>query len=389
MNTTSHLSTRAKNTLGYRLFTYLCIVCSIVTLYSTPFTTYAVITPSFETFSARPPIHVSAVTQTPQGLTPTIIKSVYHLPASGGIGTIAIIDAYHNPDIESDLAGFDTQFSLSACTVHNKCLSVHKMSTTTRSNADWSLETALDLEWAHAIAPNAHILLVEAESSRGTHLMDAIDYARNRADIVAISMSWGGNEFKNETALDSHFISKPTHPIVFTASSGDDGTGASWPAVSPYVIAVGGTTLNLDEHKHFVSEKAWNGSGGGISMYEPEPTYQKNYSIPNAHSKRASPDVSYVADPRTGFAVYHNGSWFVIGGTSAGAPQWAGIASLSYETKQPLSLEKLYTDKARTDSEAFFRDIVSGKNGSCTYYCSAHKRYDYVTGLGSPQTYIF
>ena len=263
------------------------------------------------------------------------------------------------------------------------------MATSTKSNSGWGLETALDIEWAHAIAPNAKILLVESENASGNHLIQSIDYARTRPDVVSISMSWGGDEFKGETKLDSHFMSKATHPIVFVASSGDDGAGASWPAVSPYVLSVGGTTLSFDSRNRFVSEKAWNGSGGGISIYEPEPSYQKDYSIPNSKGKRAIPDVSYAGDPASGFAIYHEGSWFVVGGTSAGAPQWAAIASLAFSTKQPLSLTRLYGDKAASNNDAFFRDITSGKNGSCAYYCTARKRYDYVTGLGSPQTYIF
>jgi hypothetical protein len=210
-------------------------------------------------------------------------------------------------------------------------------------------------------------------------------------------MSWGGDEFGDEATLDKHFIDKfstPTRPVSFFASSGDDGTGASWPAVSPNVVAVGGTSLNIDKSGHFISEKAWEGSGGGMSAYEPEPSYQITYSIPRANNKRAIPDVSFAADPVYGFSVYHvenisNKSaqavakgWYVVGGTSAGAPQWAAIASLG----QTVSLASLYRDKASALASTFFRDIVSGKNGTCTYYCNARARYDYVTGLGSPIT---
>lgn len=262
------------------------------------------------------------------------------------------------------------------------------MSSTTKDDAGWSLESALDSEWSHAIAPSSKILVIEAASSKGSDLLKAIDYARSRSDVVSVSMSWGGDEFKTETGLDKHFVatstSKTGQHISFFASSGDDGTGASWPAVAQNVIAVGGTSLDMSSSQ-FVSEKAWSGSGGGISKYETEPAYQKDYSIPQANNKRATPDVSFAADPDHGFSVFHSGKWYVIGGTSAGAPQWAAIASLG----KGFSGADMYSDKASASNGAFFRDITSGKNGTCVYYCQARKRYDYVTGLGSPLTYKF
>jgi len=139
-----------------------------------------------------------------------------------------------------------------------------------------------------------------------------------------------------------------------------------------------------------VSESAWSGSGGGVSAYETEPDYQKTYNIPKAGGKRAIPDVSYNADPQSGFPVYKTtgsskNGWYEVGGTSAGAPQWAAIQSLD----KSVSLSAIYKDKASTSTLKFFRDITSGSNGTCQYYCDARKRYDYVTGLGSPQTSKF
>ena len=201
------------------------------------------------------------------------------------------------------------------------------------------------MEWAHAIAPSAKILLVEADTPSGANLMKAVDYARARTDVVSVSMSWGGQEFKGETSLDSHFTS--THGIAFFASSGDSGAGTSWPAASPKVIAVGGTHIRLSSSGTFVSETAWDGSGGGISVYEKEPAYQKTYNISRSHGMRATPDVAYNADPSSGFSVYHAGGWYVVGGTSAGAPQWAAIAALGANTvSTELSLSKLYKDKS-------------------------------------------
>ena len=357
----------------------------------------------FSDFKASPPLHVLGVGSTaPKGMTPAQIKMVYKLPQnvavpSGARKTIAIIGVYANPDMESDLAAFDKAFALPACTASSGCLELHPMSAPTKTAASvpatkaekgWDMEAALDVEWAHAIAPNAKILLVEADTPSGANLMTAVDYARSRADVVSVSMSWGGQEFKGETSLDSHFTS--THAVAFFASSGDSGAGTSWPAASPKVIAVGGTRIHLSSSGTFVSETAWDGSGGGISIYEKEPAYQKTYNISRSHGMRAIPDVAYNADPSSGFSIYHSGAWYVVGGTSAGAPQWAAIAALGTSTKSVApTLAKLYKDKSSTANSAYFRDIVSGTNGDCGYLCSARARYDYVTGLGSPQTASF
>ena len=351
--------------------------------------------PNLDYYQARPPIHILAgTTALPRGLTPSEVKSAYNLPPSGGSGTIAIISGYHHPDIESDLAAFDSQFGLPACTVKNKCLEIHSMKSGIKDDPGWDMETALDAEWAHAIAPKAKILVVESASDSGTNLLKSVDYARGRSDVTAVSMSWGGGEFKGEDALDSHFkastVRTAANPLQFFASSGDDGAGVSWPAASVNVVAVGGTSLSVNNDGRFLSEKAWTGSGGGVSAYEKEPSYQAAYSIPKSNSMRAIPDVSYAADPIHGFSVYHKpntasktaNGWYVVGGTSAGAPQWAAIQAIGHSTKA----FDLYDDKSSVAATGFFRDIVSGANGDCGYYCSARKRYDYVTGLGSPLT---
>ncbi len=321
-------------------------------------------------------------------MSPDQIKSAYGLPKTGGHGTIAIIDVYDDPQMEKDLGVFDKQFGLADCTTANGCFEKHKMSASTSAKTSWALETSLDVEWSHAIAPDAKILLVEAVTPSGKNLLDAVDYARGRSDVVAISMSWGGGEFSDETSLDSHFVS--TNGTTFFASAGDNGTGASWPASSPNVVGVGGTKLTLDKNGKVTSETAWTGSGGGISAYESAPSFQNSYSIPKAGGKRAIPDVSYDADPKSGFSVYKStasgaGKWYEVGGTSAGAPQWAAIKSLGLSADN----QKFYKDKASDSSKSFFRDIVSGKNGTCGYICDARAHYDYVTGLGSPLTVKF
>jgi subtilase family serine protease len=338
----------------------------------------------FADYQGTPPVHMfGSSTKSPIGMTPSEIKTVYHLPQDGGKGSIAIIDAYDDPTIETDLAAFDKQFGLPPCTKANGCLTQHLMSAKEAENSGWSVETALDVEWAHAIAPDAKILLVEATTQSGTNLLSAVDYAASQKGVVAISMSWGGAEFPEETSLDAHF--KSVSDAVFLASSGDNGTDASWPATSPGVIGVGGTHVSVTSGRTFRSETAWSGSGGGISSYEKEPTFQSAYNIPRANGMRATPDVSYDADPASGFPVYHAGKWQEVGGTSAGAPQWAAIVSLG----SGISLRELYADKAASDNTGYFRDIVSGTNGSCGFLCTARKHYDYVTGLGSPLTVRF
>ena len=348
----------------------------------------------FSDFQGKPPVHVyRSAEKAPSGVTPAEIKKIYNLPATGGKGTIALIDAYDDVNMESDLAAFDKQFNLPACTMANGCFEKHKMATSTASNSGWAMETSLDVEWAHAIAPNAKILLVEAKTPSGANLMSAVDYAAARKDVVAVSMSWGGAEFSDELAEDSHFVGKASSSVAFFASSGDDGAGASWPASSPNVIGVGGTSLELASSGTLIAESAWSGSGGGVSAYEKEPAWQTAYKISKANGMRAIPVVSYVADPASGYPVYlttgtgskAKGSWNTVGGTSAGSPQWAAIQALGGTA----ALDKFYTDKASTSTLKFFRDITSGSNGTCKYYCDARKRYDYVTGLGSPQTTRF
>jgi subtilase family serine protease len=362
------------------------VAVSVVAVYIGP----AAAAYRFSNFKGKPPIHVrTSGGKSPSGVAPSVIKKIYNLPSSGGSGTIAIIDAYDDAAIENDLGVFDAAYGLAACTTKNKCLEKHLMATSTKTNSGWALETSLDVEWAHAIAPQAKILLVEAKTESGANLLSAIDYAADRKDVVSVSMSWGGDEFSDELSYDSHFASK--YGTAFFASSGDDGTGVSWPAVSPSVVGVGGTSLELSASgTTLVSESAWSGSGGGVSAYETQPDYQKAYAVPKANGMRAVPDVSYDADPASGYAVYKTtgsskNGWYTVGGTSAGAPQWAAIYAIGHSA----SLTAMYGDKASSSTLKFFRDIASGSNGTCKYYCDARKRYDYVTGLGSPLTVNF
>jgi subtilase family serine protease len=305
------------------------------------------------------------------GNSPANIKAAYNLPATGGQGTIAIIDAYDDPNVASDLQTFSTQFALPSAN-----LEVHKMSSSVRGNVNWGVEISLDVQWAHAIAPNAKILLVEANSASLSDLLSAINYARLRSDVVSISMSWGASEFSGETAYDSYLTS--AYGATFYVSSGDSGAGTSWPAVSANVVCVGGTTLTFSNGV-VSSETAWSGSGGGVSTYVPKPAYQAN--VPYAN--RAIPDVSYDADPNSGVAVYdsYGYGWIVVGGTSAGAPQWAAIDSLGLSVTSQ-NIYNVYSQASTYPAD--FRDITSGSNGY-----SAGVGYDLATGVGSPLTTNF
>jgi len=338
---------------------------------------------SSNSWMAHPTFHLrdKASSLAVSGLSPTQIRAAYNLPSTGGSGTIAIVDAYDDPTVAADLNTFSTQFGLLAPNFEE-----YKMSSGIPTDSGWALEISLDVQWAYAVAPSAKILLVEATSSSDTDLLAAVDYARSRSDVVAISMSWGGSEFSGESSYESHFTSNNGGQIVFFASSGDSGAGVSWPAVSANVVGVGGTKLTFNGGGAVTSETAWSGSGGGVSKYIPEPSYQVTYGVTGTNSKRAVPDVSYDADPNSGVAVYdstpYSGSsgWWVVGGTSAGSPQWAAIQSLGLTATN----NNFYKDAKSASYSSYLRDITSGSNGYSTKV-----GYDLVTGLGSPLTTNF
>lgn len=342
---------------------------------------------------AYPPHHIKPKTPSEYatGLTPKQIVNAYgfsKITAQGEGQIIGIIDAFDNPNAEADLAVFNQKFDLPPCTTSNGCfIKLYANGTKPAGNANWGLEIALDIQWAHAVAPKAKILLIEAQDNSFSALIQAIQVAIKKGANV-ISMSWGGDEFYGESEIDEVFN---VPDVTFTAASGDAGTGVIYPAVSPYVIAVGGTSLSVDAAGNYVSEVAWSGSGGGLSLYENEPSYQTNFPIPNNPSMlRGVPDVSYNANPYTGFSVYdtygHSG-WLVVGGTSAGAPQWAGLIAIAKSAalqKLNLTNENLYF-AAKANYTLNFHDIIEGSNGTCGYYCETRKGYDYVTGIGTPK----
>lgn len=341
--------------------------------------------------SANPLMHMSPSVTNPNpiGYTPAQIAQAYgfnQIAFSGGTvrgdgtgQTIAIVDAYNDVNIAADLQVFDTKFGISAPPKFTTAVERGAM-----TDAGWALETALDVEWAHAMAPKANILLVEARSSSLADLMTAVDYARNQPGVSVVSMSWGGSEFASETAYDSYLTTPLGHaPITFVAASGDNGTVSSWPAVSPNVLAVGGSSLTLSQGS-YASETAWSGSGGGYSTIETEPTYQQTVQT-SGH--RSFPDVAYDADPNHGFAVYDStpyvrqSGWFEVGGTSAGAPQWAALVAIADQGRALGGQQSLGNAQSAIYGlpASDFHDIQSGSNGH-----AASAGYDLVTGRGSP-----
>jgi subtilase family serine protease len=316
--------------------------------------------------------------KSPTGLSPAAIKSVYGFSTSstaGGGKTVAIVDAYDDPSAESDLGVFSSMFGLPACTTANGCFQKVNQrggAAYPRTDPGWALEISLDVQWAHAIAPGAKILLVEADSNSFANLFAAEDYAKAHAQYV--SNSWGGSEFSGESGYDSHFQQSG---VSFFVSSGDAGLPAEYPSASPNVVSVGGTTLHFSGST-FTGETGWSSGGGGCSGYEAATSAQSSFSQygqVNCGGRRATPDVSLDADPASGVSVYDStryqgrSGWFTVGGTSASSPM---LAARSATAAAVVNAAYVY------GSSITFRDITSGSNGA-----SCLVGYDLCTGRGS------
>jgi subtilase family serine protease len=298
--------------------------------------------------------------------------------------TIAIVDAYDDPTAETDLNTFSQQYGLpKTCASTNNapgCFVFTKVDQNggtryPRRDAGWALEISLDIQWAHAIAPKATILLVEAASNSFSNLFAAEDYATAHAAYV--SNSWGGSEFSSETngTYDGHF-NRPAVSIF--VSAGDAGLPAEYPSASRYVTSVGGTTLAFNSDGTLKSETGWSGGGGGCSLYETATSDQaafSGYGQVNCGGKRATPDVSLDADPASGVSVYDStqyqgqAGWWKVGGTSASSPMWAARAAVS---------GALVNSTYVYGNNIGFGDITSGNNGAPCLV-----GYDLCTGRGS------
>jgi subtilase family serine protease len=330
--------------------------------------------------------------------TPTQIRAAYGVnkitfssgtvTGNGKGQTIAIVDAYDDPNIAKDLKSFDTKYKLptGTVTVYNQTGSTSSLPGTD-SSGGWEEEESLDVEWAHALAPGASIDLVEANSATNSDLFTAVKTAAGLSGVSVVSMSWGiQGGFKGETKDDSMFN---VSGVTFFASTGDSGSPGNYPAESPYVVAVGGTTLNLSSGA-WSSETGWSGSGGGKSKYETRPAFQNNVSSVTG-SARGTPDVSFDANPNTGVWIYDSydeaatgGPNIAVGGTSLSSPAWAGIMAIADQGRTLGKLSTLSSLETLTAlyglSSSDFHDIVKGSNGGF----KAGTGYDLVTGIGSP-----
>jgi subtilase family serine protease len=331
---------------------------------------------------------------TPSGFGPTSLRSAYGLTSaasSNGSGeTIAIVDAYDDPNAEADLATYRSYYGLSACTTANGCFKKVSQTGSTTSlpsgNTGWAEEISLDVDMASAICPNCNILLVEATSASYANLGTAV----NRAVTLGakyVSNSYGGSESSAETTYDTSYYKHAG--VAITVSSGDSGYGTEYPATSQYVTAVGGTKLVTSSTTRGWTETVWKtssteGAGSGCSSYETKPSWQTDTSC----TKRMESDVSAVADPATGVSVYDSygvtAGWYTFGGTSVSSPIIAGVYALagvpstsSYPAKFPYTYA----------GTSYLNDVTSGNNGTCSvsYYCTATTGYDGPTGWGTPQ----
>jgi len=299
---------------------------------------------------------------------------------SGGAGAIAIVDAYHYRTAASDLAVFSAQFGLPQANLQV----VFANGRQPPVNADWNIEEALDIEWAHAMSPKAKIYLVEAASTSYANLLNAVSVARSlvlSAGGGEVSMSWGGSEFSAETSYDQYFKQSG---VVYFAAAGDS-PGVIWPSTSPYVVSVGGTSISRNPATGiFQDELAWQSGGGGPSIYEHRPSYQNGISG-IVQGERGAPDVAADADPSTGVWVYSYPNWYIVGGTSVSTPVWAGIVNAA-GTFAPASQTELVTLYANRGNASDFTNVVLGSCGPNQGYL-ASPGWNFCTGIGSPAGY--
>jgi subtilase family serine protease len=321
------------------------------------------------------------------GYGPAQLQAAYNLAAAatadGKNSTVAVVDAYDDPTAASDLAVYRTAAGLPAAnlTKVNQNGKASPLPKEAPADDDWTLEESLDLDMVSAICPNCKIILVEANNDSGTGLYKAENTAASLAGYV--SNSWGGTEAASDTTLDTKYFDHPG--VAITAAAGDDGYGVIYPATSPDVVSVGGTTLSTAANARGWAETVWGssagleGTGSGCSLYEPKPSWQHDTGC----TKRTDNDVAAVADPNTGVAVYDtsngNGGWNQVGGTSASTPIIASVFALAGNPGTNPA-DDIYTHT----SDLY--DITSGANGTCTpaYLCTAEVGYDGPTGWGTP-----
>ena len=316
----------------------------------------------------------------PSGYGPADLKAAYAVPAGSGSPTVAIVDAFAYPTAAADLAAYRAQYGLPPCTTASGCLRIVGQNggkPPSRVDVGWDQEQALDLDMVSAACPNCHILLVQASSASFSNLWSGVDYAKTQPGVRAVSNSYGNTDSPSYAQYDSHYSG---NNIAITVSTGDYGYGAQWPATAPGAIAVGGTSLTHSGAGY--SESAWNGAGSGCGLGHPKPGWQGG--VTDACAGRMEADISSVADPNTGVAVYgpvtrSRSGWMVFGGTSASAPFIGALFALRNGSINAAS--SVYANKTA------LHDVTTGSNGSScpvNYYCHAGGGYDGPTGLGTP-----
>jgi len=350
----------------------------------------------------NPPVRVSDGPQNPSnptGILPQQFKAAYgfnRIPNAGQGQTIALVDAFDDPNIASDLAFYANYFHIAPCNFQKV-----KIGNPT-TDTGWGLEISLDVEQACMLAPQANIILVEANSNSDADLFAAVQAAYSQPNnATAVSMSWGGGEDSSELQDDTYMcniLSGNGHPVTFFTSSGDGGHGAQYPAASPCVVAVGGTTLVIAQatplpnplQLNYGTENGWRSSGGGVSAFEAQPSWQNPACATWSTTNRCIPDIASVAQNIPVYDTFGFGGWVNVAGTSISSPDWAAFATLvnsmrANNGKDTLSQAAfdLYQVYYSGNYMSDFHDITTGNNGNCGSQCNTGPGYDLVTGIGT------
>jgi kumamolisin len=365
--------------------------------------------PPYSGYGYETPASLACVYRVVQPIRGCNPNSTVNVP-NGGSQTIAVVDAFDDPNAAADLAYFSSQFGLPFSTSKFKVIYAQGTKPGVDPTGGWELEEALDIEYSHAMAPHAMLYLVEANSNSFSDLVSAVLVAANlvrcgktttcpsnASGKGEVSMSWGSGEFDTETNYDWVF----TAPNVVYLSATGDVTGPSYPSVSPNVIAVGGTsTARSLNTGNLIQEIAWSDGGGGLSFYEPVPPYQSSLPSWLTQGARATPDISADANPSNGYWVYvsypiagqdNPSNWWIVGGTSASNALLTGIinagatASGQFAASTHAELTRLYNDYA--NSSTYHANLWDITYGACNYYSGTFSvgGYDLCTGLGSPK----
>lgn len=338
--------------------------------------------PPFPGYLYETPASIACVYHLVQVIVPGCNPNVTTGNPTGGSKAIAIVDAFDNPNAATDVAEFDSQFGLPAA----KLTVVYAQGTEPGLDptGGWEVEESLDVQWAHAMAPEAKIFLVEAANNSFANLLAAVTVGSNLVAAAGggeVSMSWGSGEFAAETTYDTYF---KTPKVVYFASSGDS-PGVEWPSASPYVVSAGGTSNSRNTTTgELIDQNAWQEAGGGLSAYESRPAFQNGVKYV-VGAARGTPDISSDSNPATGVWVFDSNAvpgpgWYIVGGTSVASPTWAGIvnAANSFAANSQAENWTLY-------HSGYLTDITYGNCG-VNMSDFTHYGYDLCTGKGTPRT---